>query len=351
MDYKDGISSEHNEIENELLMKYIKGISSDEENTRMVLWLKKNPDYERILLQTAYIYNAQHVQSRILSRDPESAFNKIQKRIRRNHRHIYIQRSLAVAGCLVLLISIGINGSFLFQKKAETQQYITMQTNAGMRTDFILPDGTKVYLNSATKLTYPVSFAAKERKVKLEGEAYFKVNREIERSFIVDLQDYPLNVEVLGTEFNIQAYTADLFVKTTLVSGSIRLGIETEPGAVKHVVLNPSQRAVYDIKTRMLEVADVHTIYDTAWIQGRLMFKDTPVPEVLNRLSHFYDVGFQVQDSLINKYTFTGTFENRQLSQILDYLSVASRIKYEIIRPATDDSESPKRTNVILTKK
>jgi ferric-dicitrate binding protein FerR (iron transport regulator) len=351
MDYKDAIYSEQNEIENELLLKYIKGISSDEENSRMMLWLKEDPEYERILLQTAYIYNAQQVQNRILSRNAAYAFNKVQKRIRWKRRRIYIRRSLAMAGCFALLISIGINTSFLIRKKAETQQYITMQANTGMRTDFTLPDGTKVYLNSATKLTYPVAFTAKERRVELEGEAYFKVNREAGRPFIVDLPDRPLKVKVLGTEFNIQAYPADPFLKTTLVNGSVQVGLETEQGTVRYIVLNPSQKAIYDIETRMLEVVEVNTIYDTAWMQGRLMFKDTPVPEVLNRLSHFYNVSFQVQDSLINNYTFTGIFENRQLSQILDYLSISSRIKYKIITPAEDDSDSLKRTSVILTKK
>lgn len=347
---KNDATNGSEEIESGLLLKYIKGVSTNAENTLVVTWLNADSGNEKILLQTAYIYYIEQTQNRIRARNPEAALDKIHRRIRKKRHRLFMQRFLAVAGCVLLLVSVGVNSYFWMQKNDEVQ-HVTMQTNAGMRTNVSLPDGTEVHLNSVTKLTYPISFTKKERRVVLEGEAYFKVNQEAGRPFVVALSGKSLEVEVLGTEFNMQAYADDSLLKITLVEGAVRLGFEGKSGDLQYTTLKPSQRAVYDMANRNMQIRHVDITYDIAWIHGRLMFKDMPVPEVLGRLSRFYNVHFQVEDVLIDKYTFTGTFENKQLSQVLDYLSIASNIKYKIVTPIEDDSESLKRTSVILTKK
>ena len=90
---------------------------------------------------------------------------------------------------------------------------------------------------------------------------------------------------------------------------------------------------------------------EAAWMEGKLMFKNMPLPQVLKRLSYFYNVKFEIQDPVINSYYFNGTFENKQLSQVLDYLKISSRIDYEIKQAMTDDSQGSQSTMVILRKK
>lgn len=334
-----------------MLIRYIQGVLSDEEEAYLMTWLGDDPDHEKILLHTAQIYYAQQTEQRMQSRNAKAAFDNVWRRLRKNNRRVLMQRFLAVAGCILLCVSVAFNGYYYhMEPDKQDVQYFTMQTNAGMRTHFTLPDGTEVFLNAGSQLRYPIPFDEKERKVELEGEGYFNVVPNQKQPFIVSALHRALEVEVLGTAFNIQAYDSDRLLTTTLVEGSIRLGVEMPGGVRKSVVLEPSQRAVYDVDAGDVRVSRVNTVYDTAWTQGKLMFRDTPLPEVLDRLSHFYNVDFQIENESVCHYTFTGTFENRQLSQILDYISVSSQIKYRIVPLQEDDSEGKKQTQVILTK-
>jgi len=349
LDNEEHICTNDKEPEASLLIRYLQGLSSDAERLYIAKWLEESTDNEKILRQTAQIYFAQRAKQRIQGRNTQAAFSKIQHRLRKKARNISLRRFWIMAGCIVLLVSVALNVYYGKPKDAEIQ-YVTMQTNAGMRTDFTLPDGTEVFLNSDTKLIYPTVFDTKERRVELDGEGFFKVVPNKEQSFIVDIADKPLTIEVLGTAFNVQAYRSDNILRATLIEGAVRLGVENEAGTKKYVTLQPSQRATYDICAQKLDITRVNTMYDTAWMQGKLMFRETPLDEVLNSLSHFYNVSFQVKDSSIYKYTFTGTFDNRMLSQVLDYLSISSSIKYKIQEPKEDDSKEKKQTLVILTK-
>ena len=338
------------EPEGSLLLRYVCGRATDAENDRVVRWLKAHPDNERTLLQIAQIHDAQRTRKRILQRKPIAVFHEILKRKNRRGRIRMLKRYAMAAACVALFVSVAVNYYFMW-RETNMQQFVTVQTNAGMRTDLNLPDGTKVYLNSASKLTYSMPFNGKKRLVTLDGEGFFKVARAAGRPFIVKVEGKPAEVEVLGTEFNIQAYASDSLMKTTLVEGAVRFGVQNEAGEWKYKNLQPSESAVYNIRAKSLRVSNRNPAYDTAWMNGRLMFRDTPLPEVLMRLSHFYNVVFDVEDAVINSYTFTGTFENRQLSQVLDYLSIASRVKYRITSPVEDDSRGVKQTKVILKKR
>jgi ferric-dicitrate binding protein FerR (iron transport regulator) len=338
------------ELEGILLMNYIRGNASGAETVRVALWLKESPENEKILLQLARIYYAQRTKERIQRRNPIVAYTKMLHQRQRKSRRVVMQRLSVAAACVAVVIASVVGSYYSIQGKTETQ-YITIRTNAGMRTNLNLPDGTVVFLNSDSKLTYPVPFDSKERRVLLDGEGYFKVAHKAKHPFIVDVAERQIEVEVLGTEFNMQAYASEQLFGTTLVDGSVKINLQTESGARQHVFLKPSEKAIYDTKAGSLHITHTNTLYDTAWMEGRLMFKDMPVPEVLSRLSHFYNVTFDVEDAIINNYTFTGTFENRRLSQVLDYVCISSQIKYKIVPATEDDSSGIKRSKVILTKK
>ncbi|MDR1601626.1 MAG: DUF4974 domain-containing protein [Tannerella sp.] len=338
------------DLETELLFRYLRGISTPAENVRMMRWRKAHPDNEKALFQIAQIYHARQTGERIRQRNPVAAFRRVTGRSRNRARRKTLRRLAPAAACIALLISVAVNCFFLLQRRTE-QQFITMQTNAGMRTRMNLPDGTVVHLNSASKLTYPVPFDSKRRRVTLDGEGYFQIARDTKRPFIVAAENRPLEVEALGTEFNMQVYASEPLLKATLVEGSVGFRVQNGAGTWEQIILRPSEKAVYDMNAKKVNVSRTNPAYDTAWINGRLMFRDTPMPEVLARLSHFYDVTFDVKDSTIRNYTFTGVFEHRQLSQVLDYISISSQIRCSIQPAAEDDSEGLRRTKVILRKK
>jgi ferric-dicitrate binding protein FerR (iron transport regulator) len=344
------LSCNEPEQDGSLLLRFVRGTATEAENARIRSWLKEQPGNEKILLHIAQIHDARRTAERILGRNVLAAYHNVLRRRNAKGRRAARRRLAAVAACAALVVSLTANCRFMIKGNA-ARQFVTVQTNAGMRTRLNLPDGTEVHLNSAGKLTYPTVFDARERRVTLDGEAYFKVARDARRPFVVKAEGKPVETVASGTEFNMQAYASDSLLRTTLVEGAVKLGMQNETGRWKYVRLNPSENALYNAPAHTVRVSRRNTVYDTAWMQGRLIFRDMSVPEVLTRLSHFYNVTFETEDPVIHTYAFTGTFENRQLSQILDYLAIASQIRYTITPPAEDDSQGVKRTKVTLTKR
>ncbi len=333
-----------------LLQAYIYGQSSPEEENAVKRWLAADPENEKQFEQLLRLCFMQRTYHRISSRNAYAAYERVCRRIERKSQKTMIRRVLSIAASVALLIAVSLSTYIYTRRSFPVSQTVTMYANVGMRTEFDLSDGTHVFLNAGSSLTYSVPFDTKQRNVLLQGEGFFSVTHDARRPFVVSTLNDKLQIEVLGTEFNVQAYKEDESIRTTLVNGRVKLNIFPDEGERISRMLIPSERAIYNRESNALHVSKVNTIYDTSWREGILMFRDTPLPEVLNRLSHFYDVSFEVRDTVIESYVFTGTFENRQLSQILDYLRITSQIKYIMVYPKEDDSHGIKRMKVILTK-
>ena len=340
------------EPDGSLLLSYIKETTSAEERCIVETWLNDKEENEKILMQVAQIYYACRAQERIKRRDPLTAFEKVKGEIRQHMWRRYFYRISSIAACITIGFFLSSLISFWNKSANETDvQMVSVHSNPGMRTCCNLPDGTVAYLNSGSTLTYPVPYDRKKREVVLVGEAYFKVTHDPAKPFIVSVADDKMRVRVLGTEFNLQAYPEEGLIKTTLVTGKVDIEVRKDNGIVLRQELSPSLKATYMLSSGKIDVKAVNTTYETAWIDGKLMFNNSPLPQVLRDLSYFYNVKFDVKDTLIDSYSFTGTFIDKQLSQILDYLKISSGIDYEIKQAKWDDSKGIKYTVVELTNK
>lgn len=315
--------------EESLLLKYITGEVTENEKLQIENWMLESPDNEKILTQLALIYHAQKTQERIKQRDTDTAYNNVQRKIKRRSRRLFLQRIAVAASLFIGLVGIGsLLIQFLNLQEKYAPSLITVYSNDNSRSQITLPDGTEVHLNSRSILTYPSYYQGEERKVSLlEGEAYFKVSPNTDRPFIVNVADDKYKIKVLGTEFNLQAYKEDKIIQTTLIEGSVQLDIE---GKDSKAILKPSEKAVYSVNTNQLQIAATNTDRELDWMYDRLVFKQTPMKEVLARLSRFYNVEFEVKNNIIYEYSFTGTFEDKPLYQVLDYMKISSRIDYKI---------------------
>lgn len=334
-----------------LLFNYLKGVTTEKEKIRVEDWMQVSDENWKMALQVARIYYASRTKERILKRDSLRAYKKVQKCIdgRKKRRSLY--RISIAAACFIGLL--GMSTMISFWKKTtsiQSSQTVTVSANRGVRTCFDLPDGSVVHLNSGSTLIYPLSNDEKERRVQLSGEAYFSIKRDPERPFIVSLSDDRMRVKVLGTEFNVRAYEKENVIQTTLVTGAVNLEMKDHEGNVNERTLCPSEKAIYDLANKTLEVLKVDVESEIAWKDGRLVFKETPLPEVLNRLANFYNVEFKMMNAELESYLFTGTFNNRQLPQVLDYLRISSQIDYSIKQMHTDDSLSEQRELVEISK-
>lgn len=338
--------------EETLLLRYIRGTVTDTERSRVEDWLGKDDEHERILTQLARIYYTNRSVVRMEARDPLAAYGKVERRMSQRIRRSWLRRVSAVAACLIGVLVVSTLISYVrVRPTALMSQTITVHANAGMRAKFDLPDGTIAYLNSGSTLSYSLPYEGEERRVTLSGEGYFKVTHDKRRPFIVCTKEDRYQVKVLGTEFNIQAYENEDLISTTLVNGLVHVEIGDKRGKVYQERLAPSEKAVYNRVSGKMRIEKVNTIYETDWIEGKLMFKESPLPAVLKKLSSYYNVNFTVKDAVIEGYLFTGTFENRQLSQVLDYLKITSKMDYRIEEMKMDDSEGVNRTHVILWKR
>ena len=203
--------------------------------------------------------------------------------------------------------------------------YNTLKVPIGGEYQVLLPDGSRVWLNSASSLTYPVRFAGEKRIVKLQGEAYFEVKKD-SRQFVVETGQ--VEVKVLGTEFNVSAYADDNTIATTLVEGKVSMHSSS---ASKEVVLSPSKQAIYDRKSKDINIRIVDTEEYTAWKDGKFYFEKAELENILVRLSRWYDISVEYEHpSLRNKF-FTGmALKNKPVEHILDLISKTSNVDYRI---------------------
>lgn len=200
--------------------------------------------------------------------------------------------------------------------------YNTLQTPRGGQYKITLPDGTKAWLNAASSLKYPVVFVGNERKVEISGEAYFEVAKDAAKPFKVQLNN--MEVEVLGTHFNINGYPDEDDVKTTLLEGKVKV-----TAANKSKLLQPGQQALLT-SSGSFEVADEVNLEEVvAWKDGNFQFENSDIKAVMRQLARWYDVEVSYKGN-INKHFVGSISRNVKLSQVLSMLQQTGEVKFKI---------------------
>lgn len=195
---------------------------------------------------------------------------------------------------------------------------------SGERLQLLFQDGSKVYLNSNSHIRYPKKFSFFERKVYLEGEAWFEVSKGADWPFVVDLNC--LKVKVLGTTFNVKAYPGDEKVNVTLKEGKVNL----ELASSRTVNLAPGEKATYNRSTGECTIEKYGPdTENNDWRTNKLIFKNTPLEEVLKRLSKIYHIHFKIKDVYLYKYTYTLTSGEKDLSTVLNELEKITPLVFE----------------------
>ncbi len=222
----------------------------------------------------------------------------------------------------VLVVALLVSNIFFFQKSAKNQYAETLQTITtpyGAKTNITLPDGSLVWLNSGSTLSYPTNFS-KSRPLTLAGEAYFEVEKN-DKPFIVST-DYG-EVEVKGTSFNVKAYTDDNSFETTLEEGVVAFKVKN---AENGVTLKPGEQVVKT--TDGFIVKQVETKYFTSWKDGKLLFNREPFPSFITRLERWYNVKIEYSDTKLDELWYTGTIEMESISEVMEMISKAAPVTY-----------------------
>jgi len=205
----------------------------------------------------------------------------------------------------------------------EKIEYNTLTTPRGGQFQVILPDGSRVWLNSASSIIYPTAFTGKTRTVKLQGEAYFEVAKNKQKPFIVTANN--VDVKVLGTHFNVTAYSDDAATTTTLLEGSVRLSKGSS-----NTLLTPGLQgiALHNQNNISIQKANIEQVM--AWKEGYFVFDDLSIKEVMKIVSRWYDVEVSFRGSVENK-KFGGTISRyKNITELLDNMSQSGGIHYQI---------------------
>ena len=213
------------------------------------------------------------------------------------------------------------NGELAYHPSDKAQQgpegYNELRTPRGGQYRLTLPDGTRVWLNAASSIQFPTAFRGAERRVTVTGEAYFEVARDVTHPFIVNI-DTRMQVEVLGTRFNVNAYADESSVNTTLLQGSVRI-----VDGSKTTLLSPDQQSrVYNNgKSEVMDGADIEAI--VAWKNGQFQFESDGITAVMRQIARWYDVDV-VYAGKIPEGTFSGEVSrNTNLSNVLKILELS----------------------------
>ncbi len=205
---------------------------------------------------------------------------------------------------------------------------IQVEAPSGSRTKALLPDGTVVWLNSGSRLTYSQGYGLNDRKVTLNGEGYFEVQHNKDLPFSVNSK--ALRVSVLGTKFSFRDYPDDTEAEVMLEEGSVKL--DNLVSAHQPQLMTLGQKVVLDKKTGVMTTTacDVNTI--SQWSQGMIVFNDASLDEIAKRIERSYNVTVHIQDGTIQKYRFNGDFvrQEQSLKEVLDALAATGRLHYRL---------------------
>jgi len=325
----------------DLFIKYLQGNCTEEEFDQILSWIREG---------SQSISGKGIVQEIWQEFEPEAGpverikYNRLldkihhQININQNPATLVTQKTSAKSRVLTILTRVAailllpVLSLLLYTNLPDYDRYaanmhdLEVEAPAGSRMHIQLGDGTKVFLNHGSKLKYPYRFEGENRKVFLTGEAYFEVAHNSKIPFIVGTNR--LDVKATGTAFNVSAYPDDDAVETTLVEGMVILYERKSNSEIK--ALTPGECLKFDMQKNSYSLETGNTLKYTAWKDGLLVFKNDQVEDIAKKLARWYNIDVEITNQNIKDYPFTATFTDETLPQVLDLLSLATPVSYQL---------------------
>ncbi len=351
-------------IDRDLLKRYFEGKCDKTEKEEVIQWFTE----EKYSGSLKFAW-AEHFNEILEREDPEtdqvhllSLSDKINNQIdirasKRPDRFLpgRIIRSAGKVAAVLFLPLLLISGWYYLQHPPvrESSGFSEMVAPRGARIRFTLPDGSRGWLNSESTLRYPLTFKGKKRReVVLNGEGYFEVTRNEHKPFIVKAGK--MQVKVLGTKFDVNAYPDDDVVEVTLLSGKVEMLGPMGGNQVASLTSLKSgeqvriRKADYRFQKSKVEDAACYT----AWKDGKMIFRNDPMDQVVKKLGRWYNVEFYLQEKSLNDYLYHATFQYESLDEVLKLIKLTSPVDYRIVkRKKLPDGSFTKKKIILFAKK
>ena len=353
----------------ELISRKLAGEATLEEIDELQEYFKKNPhDQYFNELITSY-WNSQHDESEQNEANSDEHFNHIlqladgsqtaeigsneantyliefENNFRISRKKIWIRRIMIAASFLTIVF---LSAWFLFADSKKSNfnpaKLRELVANKGTRSRVVLPDSSVVFLNADTKLNYSLQFNNNIREVYLDGEAFFEVTKDPSKPFIVHTSG--MEVKVVGTSFNVKAYSDDKLIETSLLTGSIEVSVKNRPN--EKIILSPNEKLIIknynsSVSTNTEKEISVKpeiainqlkpdardsAFVETQWVEDKLVFRDKTFEEVATMMERWYNITIQINNDELKITLLNGTFKDETIEQALDALKFTKNFQY-----------------------
>lgn len=311
----------------EKLNEYYNGHLSDEEALEMEKWINESPDNKEVAERVFYICFAADTLKEAKRIDTDYALRKVHQRMS-GHKRSFVHSFQRIAA--VLFLPLLLTSIYFATRPKQAEEFVQMlevRTTPGMMSSFYLPDSSKVWLNSNSVLKYPARFG-KERNVELVGEAYFDVTKDEAHKF--NVQTKAMTIEVVGTEFNVDAYENRQII-TTLISGAINMHYEDTTNTKQMLRVYPNQTVVLNPKNKAITVSKANPSTVSAWRMGKIVLENTPFEETLRYIENKFNVQFIVKNPKLYSLSYTGQFTDQRLESVLNHFSKSAKIRFKYL--------------------
>jgi len=349
-----------------LIVRHLKGEISADEKKELFAWVYKSTENEKLFYTLKDIWETAKYRQVVMKSETDGEWEKfaliaIRKKTLKFTEHQKmlrkLYRGLKIAAFVVLAFGIGILTQRLLPQK---EVYACVKVPFGAKTEVELADGSKVWVNSGSTLKYPARMDGKEVHLYLHGEAFFDIVSNPNRK--LNVKTSTINIQVLGTTFNVRSYDDEGEVETTLVKGLISVSGQIGDKFIEPVVLKPREQmrlikgnmeltvknmdektaspimkneansdAVKPVVRPTLEVKErVDLVPITSWKENKLIFKNERFEKLAREMERWYDVRINIEDSLLLSAVYTGTFEKETIEQAMKALSLSLPFTYRI---------------------
>ena len=355
---------ERKEINDLIIVKFLSGTVTDDEAESLIQYLKEDGDNRLNYFIAKRIW----LESNNKSKDNDlvdHSWDRLKLRMNSPENEVspartanlkFSLRKLAVAASISILAATSIFLSIQNYHSSQSEaKVIQITAPLGSRSNILLPDGSTVWLNSGSSLSYSTHFNQNEREVKLVGEAFFDIEHQNNTSFIVNASD--LRIKVLGTKFNVKSYPEEKTIQTTLVDGKVEVQSIHEDKSTAPVLLAPNQRLIYvktdqsitlvpyednlkeqegkkdieKIKTGNIQIhKNIDPKEDISWKDGKLVIKSEPLESLARKLERYYNVSISFQNDSIKRFKYTGVLDEVTIEEVLRAIQSTSPIHFEI---------------------
>lgn len=339
------------DIHTEHIIAYLEGKLSIEERIAFDQQMQSSPDFKKEVDDIRFIWETTAELKLHKQINTQQNWKKISKQIATDKYKKKILSFIRTAAA-VLLIPVLFATYTLFNTVREWNnipvELVELNTAYGLISKITLPDGSEVWLNSGSSISYPKRFTKNKRSVQLTGEAYFKVTSDKSNRFDVTTTN-GLQVSAYGTEFNVKAYEDEDKIEATLAKGHVEV---SEIGLPVSRTLRPGEQVIYYKNTSRMEVEKVNLAVETSWKDGKMIFRRANMNEVVQRLARHFNVDIKLEGEELYDYKYSATFTTETLNEILLLLEKTAPIKCTVIEPEqTSDFTYSRRVVIIKTVK